>query len=108
MQCPQCGMRTQVIEKRGPFRERRCTNAACGVNFSTRELVLLERGPRRRCAKTRLTHFQSSAPTSAARTNVAAWGHPLLPFPSPSGETAGIDLGEAPSGSGEDSGCGEA
>jgi len=52
MHCPQCGKQTRVTEKRGPFRERRCTNLACGLKFTTREHVI----PRQEesfCARTR-------------------------------------------------------
>jgi hypothetical protein len=52
MQCPQCGARTEVNEKRGPFRDRRCTNSACGIDFTTREHVLPQH-ERSRCARTR-------------------------------------------------------
>ena len=37
MNCPQCGAATEVNEKRGPFRDRRCTNPSCGLDFTTRE-----------------------------------------------------------------------
>ena len=52
MQCPQCGARTEVTEKRGPFRERRCTNLACGIDFTTREHVIPQH-ERSFCARTR-------------------------------------------------------
>jgi hypothetical protein len=70
MFCPYCGARTQVNEKRGPFRDRRCTNVACGLNFTTREEMMIQRERGRFCAKTRFTEIEpSSTPaiTSAKR-----------------------------------------
>jgi hypothetical protein len=52
MFCPLCGARTEVNEKRGPYRDRRCTNADCGHDFTTRENILPVRKSRL-CAKTR-------------------------------------------------------
>jgi len=52
MICPLCGARTQVSEKRGPYRDRRCTNANCCHDFTTRENILPERKARL-CARTR-------------------------------------------------------
>jgi hypothetical protein len=68
MQCPQCGARTEVNEKRGPFRDRRCTNGACGLDFTTREQVMTERETARLCARTRATNFitSHSPPTAGA------------------------------------------
>ena len=58
MQCPHCGARTEVTEKRGPFRERRCTNLACGIEFTTREHVI-PRMERSFCARTRASKIGS-------------------------------------------------
>ena len=55
MLCPLCGAGTQVSEKRGPYRDRRCTNADCGHDFTTRENILPVRKARL-CAKTRALH----------------------------------------------------
>ncbi len=52
MDCPQCGERTEVTEKRGPFRERHCTNSACGLKFTTREHVIPQQ-EQSHCARTR-------------------------------------------------------
>ena len=40
MQCPYCGSRTEVIEKRGAFRDRRCMRPDCRQRFTTREQVM--------------------------------------------------------------------
>jgi hypothetical protein len=55
MQCPQCGARTEVSKERGPFRDRRCTNAACGIDFTTCEHLVSFREHHRPCARTRAT-----------------------------------------------------
>ncbi|HMD85139.1 MAG TPA: hypothetical protein VKO18_10620 [Terriglobia bacterium] len=55
MLCPLCGARTEVSEKRGPYRDRRCTNADCGHDFTTRENILPVRKARL-CARTRALH----------------------------------------------------
>lgn len=52
MLCPLCGARTEVNEKRGPYRDRRCTSANCGHDFTTRENILPVRKARL-CARTR-------------------------------------------------------
>jgi hypothetical protein len=65
MDCPQCGTRTEVTEKRGPFRERRCTGAPCLLEFTTREQLMkprkqmIKQGEHGRlCARTRHTQFE--------------------------------------------------
>jgi hypothetical protein len=55
MFCPICGARTVVSEKRGPYRDRRCTNADCRLDFTTREELLPQRHARL-CARTRALH----------------------------------------------------
>lgn len=40
MQCPYCGSRTEVTEKRGAFRDRRCMRPDCRQRFTTREQVM--------------------------------------------------------------------
>jgi hypothetical protein len=59
--CPMCGSRTEVSEKRGPFRDRRCTNPACRLDFTTREHVMAPREERRKCARTRATEINKAA-----------------------------------------------
>jgi len=66
MECPQCGSRTEVCEKRGPFRDRRCINEACRLDFTTREQVMMQRKAvvKRRehgrlCARTRATQIET-------------------------------------------------
>ena len=37
MTCPICGAETEVLSKRRAFRDRKCSNWACGFRFTTRE-----------------------------------------------------------------------
>jgi hypothetical protein len=76
MCCPQCGAHTEVSEKRGPFRDRRCTNAACRVEFTTREQVLkpLEHG--RLCARTRATQIEIPPRVPAVGEKVGSTSRP--------------------------------
>jgi hypothetical protein len=69
MQCPQCDSRTEVTEKRGPFRERRCTNLACRIEFTTREHVIPQQ-ERSFCARTRAIKIGS--PGSIPAVEVAS------------------------------------
>jgi hypothetical protein len=55
MRCPRCGSRTEVNETRGEFRDRRCKNANCGLDFTTREQLMSDRAFSRLCARTRDT-----------------------------------------------------
>ena len=66
MQCPQCGARTAVCETRGPFRDRRCTNAACRMDFTTREQIMKAREYGRNCARTRATKIEAPQCSPAA------------------------------------------
>ena len=59
MECPQCGARTEVSETRGPFRDRRCTNPACRMDFTTREQIMKARGYGRNCARTRAIKIEA-------------------------------------------------
>jgi len=82
MFCPQCGARTEVSEKRGIFRDRRCTNAACHLDFTTRENVLTLREHRRLCARTRATHIETPPRYPAARVKVGSTSRPGRGAPS--------------------------
>jgi hypothetical protein len=84
MNCPQCGAPTEVNEKRGPFRDRRCTNAACRLGFTTREHVVRPRKQEMRpgehgrlCARTRAT--LSDAPVGILAARKAAGSAPPCP-----------------------------
>jgi len=66
MRCPECGTCTEVIEKRGAFRDRRCTNTGCRHDFTTRELVVTSPEHSRQCARTRATQIEIRACLSAA------------------------------------------
>jgi len=76
--CPQCGAPTEVSETRGPFRDRRCTNPACLLAFTTRENVLTLRARRRMCARTRVVHGE--APLGSIRAVVKAQPNNLPEF----------------------------
>ena len=72
MQCPKCGARTEVIEKRGAFRDRRCLKAECRVEFTTREQIMRPLKPIARpgehgrlCARTRVTQIERTATRAA-------------------------------------------
>ncbi|MGO8816214.1 MAG: hypothetical protein ACLQVG_16370 [Terriglobia bacterium] len=84
MKCPQCGAPTEVSEKRGPFRDRRCTSNACGLSFTTREQVVRPRKQEvrpgehgRLCARTRA--IQGDAPTGIPAARMAAGAAPDRP-----------------------------
>ena len=47
MRCPHCGAITEVSEKRGAYRERRCSNPACRSEFTTCENPLTHSEHRR-------------------------------------------------------------
>jgi hypothetical protein len=78
MFCPQCGARTEVNEKRGPFRDRRCTNAACNLDFTTREHVMPQRNRGRNCARTRATHIETPPRSQADGVEVGLTSCPDL------------------------------
>lgn len=59
MQCPECGARTEVTETRGPFRDRRCLNAACRFDYTTREHIIPQRESRQ-CARTRPSNIRDA------------------------------------------------
>jgi len=64
MNCPQCGTRTVVDDKRGPFRQRRCTNTACAMSFTTREHIVPRQG-RNFCVRTRAIKIGAGNPAAA-------------------------------------------
>jgi len=66
MFCPMCGARTKVTEKRGIFRDRRCTSAACHLDFTTRENVMTLAEDRRLCARTRASNIEVPSRSPAA------------------------------------------
>lgn len=89
MCCPQCGAHTEVSETRGPFRDRRCTNAACRIEFTTREQVMPPRKqitkPRehgRLCARTRATQIETPRRIPAVGERVSSTSHPGRVAPS--------------------------
>lgn len=73
MCCPHCGARTEVNEKRGPFRDRQCTNAACRLDFTTHELVLTTRQRRGFCARTRATQYAAPPRSPAAAVGLRSF-----------------------------------
>jgi hypothetical protein len=90
MFCPQCSARTEVTEKRGPFRERRCTNAACNLDFTTREHVMTQRDQGRMCAKTRATHIETLPRSHAAGVEVGLTSCPSLASSTPGESASGV------------------
>jgi hypothetical protein len=61
MRCPQCGAHTEVSEKRGDYRERRCSNPGCRSEFTTCENLLTHSEHRRLRARA-LAQRGASAP----------------------------------------------
>ncbi len=57
MRCPKCGALTEVIEKRGPYRDRRCVNRACRYDFTTSENLLTQTEHRRWRARSLADRF---------------------------------------------------
>ena len=51
MNCIKCGATTEVTEKRGPFRDRRCTNLTCAYSFTTCEYLTVQSERERLCAR---------------------------------------------------------
>jgi hypothetical protein len=95
MRCPQCGARTEVSETRGPFRDRRCTDAACLLEFTTREHIMTPREqvmkPRqhgRLCARTRATKIEVPPAPPAAGVKVDPTSRPGPGAPTNSVEVA--------------------
>ena len=68
MRCPKCGALTQVSEKRGPFRTRRCANPACRYDFTTCENVMTDSEHGRRGAKVLARRSRASEILSAEHT----------------------------------------
>jgi len=86
MFCPQCGARTYVTETRGPFRDRRCTNAACRLGFTTCENAVTQREHRRLCARTRATQAEAPPRAPAVGSELGPTCHPNLGVAEDSGE----------------------
>ncbi len=85
MFCPLCGAHTEVTEKRGPYRDRRCTNAGCGQDFTTRENILPVRKGRL-CAKTRALRGGGLPPPPVTGDERDAIAGPCLDAPPGPGE----------------------
>jgi hypothetical protein len=90
MFCPPCGARSEVRETRGPFRDRRCTNAACCLDFTTYENVMTLREHHHQCARTRATQIEAhtgspAAPAKVGSTSRSGLGAPSDPVQAPSG-----------------------
>jgi len=47
MRCPKCGGPTEVTDKRGAFRSRRCTDPVCRLEFKTCENLVAHVDDRR-------------------------------------------------------------
>ena len=101
MNCPQCGSRTEVNEKRGAFRDRRCTNADCALDFTTCETIMAQREKSRQCARTRHTRPGAARRTPAARVEKAIASGPARATPSNPPGAAQEMLPFLPAGDGE-------
>jgi hypothetical protein len=74
MDCPQCGARTVVDDKRGPFRQRRCTNLVCAMSFTTREHIIPRHG-RDFCVRTRAIKIGAIINPASAQVNSSVASH---------------------------------
>ena len=54
-----------ITETRRGFSDRRCVNAACRLDFTTREQVMSRRDDNRLCARTRASQIETSRPPAA-------------------------------------------
>jgi hypothetical protein len=74
MRCPKCGAVTEVSEKRGPYRDRRCMNPACRFDFTTCENFVTQDEHRRMRAKALATRLAAlnSAPTECEKAASAS------------------------------------
>ena len=61
MRCPHCGAATEVTDKRGTFRSRRCTNPACRDEFTTSENLVTHAEHRRVSLRTLASGRQKQA-----------------------------------------------
>ena len=68
MRCPKCGAVTEVSEKRGPFRTRRCVNPTCRNDFATCENLMINIGNVRVGAKTLARRSRASQILSTGHT----------------------------------------
>jgi len=94
MFCPQCGARTFVTETRGPFRDRRCTNAACRLDFTTCENPVTQREHRRLCARTRAAQAEAPPRALAVGSEVGTTCSLNLGVEDDSGEGPRVTQGE--------------
>lgn len=95
MCCPQCGARTVVTETRGPFRDRRCSNAGCGLDFTTREQIMMQPEKLRQCARTRAAQMAPPRRLAAA-ADMGSNPLPGVNAPSEPGEAADGDKHDPP------------
>ncbi len=72
MRCPKCGGATEVIEKRGPYRERRCMNRRCRFDFTTCENFLTQDEHHRLRAKTLASRLEVPSCAPARRQRAAS------------------------------------
>jgi hypothetical protein len=74
MRCPKCGAITEVRQKRGPYRDRCCTNPACAFGFTTCENLTTQNEHRRLRAKTLARRFEAPNYPPAQQQKAAAAG----------------------------------
>ena len=72
MRCPKCGGDTEVVEKRGPFRDRRCLRPHCRFDFTTREHFVAQEEDRRVGAKVLARRQAELNSPPAARAKAAS------------------------------------
>jgi hypothetical protein len=72
MRCPKCGGDTEVIEKRGPFRDRRCLRTDCRFDFTTREHFVAQEEDRRVGAKALAKRSTALNSATAERARAAS------------------------------------
>jgi hypothetical protein len=72
MRCPKCGAVTEVTEKRGLYRNRRCLNPACRFDFTTCETFVIQEENRRVGAKALARRLEVPSSTPARRQKAAS------------------------------------
>ncbi len=74
MRCPKCGAITEVRQKRGPFRDRRCVNPACIFGFTTCENLATQNEHQRINAKALARRCEEGVYSPAELQKAAAAG----------------------------------
>jgi hypothetical protein len=72
MRCPKCGGDTEVVEKRGPFRDRRCLRSRCRFGFTTSENFIVQDEDRHVGAKALAKRTAALKPPPAEHAKAAS------------------------------------